>query len=413
MMERKSNFFSHNLEYIDENEISSFIQRIKTKNFSYFEGETEKDILFSESLKIESKIRYPLYNNGSFKEDIDNFLNQSINKPIEMLFKQIENEINKIYICYIIVEDAIYNKIISLINFCDKKDEFSKLQIISRIKETSEILEESYKFINYYLFYNFSILKTIFENIDRELSEQFNVRSLSIIFLLKYFDKPNNELSYILMFKIFDEETLVLNYILNQLKSNIELNSNNSIEYNIIYSLEDNKKLTNRESRILSDETEDDKNETINVMIDLMNDYIAKSYNMIKNINNIDSYRVLYINYFIFIRGNINKDDNDNNLYRSVISSEDFSNDSESSELIAINSLMDEELIIKNFLNEEIINNFIDFFKSKLPLQYKINKFLIYIHYMQFYTISSIILFWYKKNNEIKNICLYMISYCI
>ena len=413
MMERKSNFFSHNLEYIDENGILSFIQRIKTKNFSYFEGETEKDILFSESLKIESKIRYPLYNNGSFKEDIDNFLNQSINKPIEMLFKQIENEINKIYICYIIVEDAIYNKIISLINFCDKKDEFSKLQIISRIKETSEILEESYKFINYYLFYNFSILKTIFENIDRELSEQFNVRSLSIIFLLKYFDKPNNELSYILMFKIFDEETLVLNYILNQLKTNIELNSNNSIEYNIIYSLEDNKKLTNRESRILSDETEDDKNETINVMIDLMNDYIAKSYNMIKNINNIDSYRVLYINYFIFIRGNINKDDNDNNLYRSVISSEDFSNDSESSELIAINSLMDEELIIKNFLNEEIINNFIDFFKSKLPLQYKINKFLIYIHYMQFYTISSIILFWYKKNNEIKNICLYMISYCI
>ena len=413
MMERKSNFFSHNLEYIDENGILSFIQRIKTKNFSYFEGETEKDILFSESLKIESKIRYPLYNNGSFKEDIDNFLNQSINKPIEMLFKQIENEINKIYICYIIVEDAIYNKIISLINFCDKKDEFSKLQIISRIKETSEILEESYKFINYYLFYNFSILKTIFENIDRELSEQFNVRSLSIIFLLKYFDKPNNELSYILMFKIFDEETLVLNYILNQLKSNIELNSNNSIEYNIIYSLEDNKKLTNRESRILSDETEDDKNETINVMIDLMNDYITKSYNMIKNINNIDSYRVLYINYFIFIRGNINKDDNDINLYRSVISSEDFSNDSESSELIAINSLMDEELIIKNFLNEEIINNFIDFFKSKLPLQYKINKFLIYIHYMQFYTISSIILFWYKKNNEIKNICLYMISYCI
>ena len=151
------------------------------------------------------------------------------------------------------------------------------------------------------------------------------------------------------MFKIFDEETLVLNYILNKLKENIELNSNNSIEYNIIYSLEDNKKLTNRESRILSDETEDDKNETINVMIDLMNDYIAKSYNMIKNINNIDSYRVLYINYFIFIRGNINKDDNDNNLYRSVISSEDFSNDSESSELIAINSLMDEELIIRFF----------------------------------------------------------------
>jgi len=59
-----------------------------------------------------------------------------------MLFNQIENEISKIYICYITVEDTIYNKIISLINFCAKKEEFSKLQIISRIKEISEILEE-------------------------------------------------------------------------------------------------------------------------------------------------------------------------------------------------------------------------------------------------------------------------------
>ena len=362
-------------------------------------------------LKNESKLRYPLYNNGSFKEDIDYFLNQSINRPIEMLFNQIENEISKIYICYITVEDSIYNKIISLINFCEKKDEFSKLQIISRIKEISEILEESYKFINNYLFYNLSILKTIFENIDNELTRQFNVTSLSIIFLLKYFDKPNNELSYILMFKIFDEETLVLNYILNKLKSNIELNNNNSIEYNIIYSLEDNKKLTNRESRILSDESEDDKNETINVMIDLMNDYITKSYNIIKSINNIDSYRVLYINYFIFIRGDINKDINDRTLYNSFLSNGNFSNDSELSELIAINSLMDEELIIKNFLSEEIINNFLEFFKSKLPKQYKINKFLIYIHYIQYYIISSIIFFWYKDNNKITNICLYMICY--
>ena len=246
MQEIKTTFFLHNLEYINENEILSIIERIRNNNFTVINEETEKDSLLSESLlinknptinslKIESKIRYPLYNNGSFKEDIDNFLNQSINKPIEILFKKIENEINKIYICYITVEDSIYNKIISLINFCERKEEFSKLQIISRIKEISEILEESYKFINNYLFYNLSILKTILENIDSKLTRLFNIRSLSIIFLLKYFDKPNNELSYMLMFKIFDEETLILNNILNKLKENIKLN-NNSIEYNIIYS---------------------------------------------------------------------------------------------------------------------------------------------------------------------------------
>ena len=421
MSENKATFFLNNLEYIDGNGILSLVERIKNKNISLIEEEPEKllpDSLLpsknptTNSLKIEYKMRYPLYNNGSFKEDIDNFLNQSINKPIEILFNQIENEISKIYLCYITVEDTIYNKITSLINFCEKKEEFSKLQIISRIKEISEILEESYKFITNYLFYNLSILKNILENIDNELTSQFNVRSLSIIFLLKYFDKPNNELGYILMFKIFDEETLVLNYILNKLKENVEIN-NNSIVNNIIYSLDDNKKLTNRESRIFSDETEDDKNETLNAMIDLMNDYIARSYNTIKNINNIDSYRVLYNNYFIFIRGNINIDNNDRSLYNSVVSNETSSNDSELNEYMAINSLMDEELIIKNFLNKEIINNFIDFFKSKLPLNYKIDKFLIYIHYMQYYTIPSIIIFWYKNNNQIKDICLYMISYSI
>ena len=137
------------------------------------------------------------------------------------------------------------------------------------------------------------------------------------------------------MIKIFDEKTLVLNYILNKLKENIKLN-NNSIVNNIIYSLDDNKKLTNKKSRIFRDETEDDKNEILNAMIDLMNDYITRSYNTNKNINNIDSYRVLYNNYFIFIRGNINMDNNDRSLYNSVVSSETSINDSELNEYIAI-----------------------------------------------------------------------------
>ena len=141
-----------------------------------------------------------------------------------------------------------------------------------------------------------------------------------VIFLLKYFDKQNNELSYILILKIFDEETLVLKYILNKLKENIKLN-NNSIVNNIIYSLDDNKKLTNKESRIFRDETEDDKNEILNAVIDLMNDYIIRSYNTIKNINNIDSYRVFY---------------NNRSLYNSVVSSETSINDNELNEYIAI-----------------------------------------------------------------------------
>jgi len=71
-------------------------------------------------------------------------------------------------------------------------------------------------------------------------------------------------------------------------------------------------------------------------VIDLMNDYIIRSYNTIKNINNIDSYRVFYNNYFIFIRGNNNMDNIDSSLFNSVVSSETSINDNELNEYIAI-----------------------------------------------------------------------------
>ena len=421
---KKTNFFEKDLENINKSEILSLITKLK-KNFPRFNDGCQDESIDESlkvhknptlhSLKIQSKIRYPIYDNGSFKEDIDNFLNESINSTVKKLFIKIEAEISKVYKGYITIEDILYEKIVALLNFYENKEEFSKLQIISRIKEISEILEETYNFIKYYLFHNYNILKTIFENMDKNLNKYYNVKSLSLIFLLKYFELPNNELSYMLIFKIFDEETLILNFLLNEFKKQIK--SNDSIESNII-SLEKDNKLMNRESNnIFNDENEDEKNETLNVMLDLMDNYINKAHNLSIKINELYSYRALYYNYYIYLRGNYNIDSKNKLLSNSLITEEESSsiNSSELSELLSINSLMDEEVIIKNFLNKKIIKEFLSSFKKNLRLQYKINKFLIIINCIQYYSILPLIIF--NHNNEqnkyelLKKIYQYLISY--
>ena len=421
---KKTNFFEKDLESINKSEILSLITKLK-KNFPRFNDGCQDESIDESlkahknptlhSLKIQSKIRYPIYDNGSFREDIDNFLNESINSTVRKLFIKIEAEISKVYKGYLTIEDILYEKIVALLNFYENKEEFSKLQIISRIKEISEILEETYNFIKNYLIHNFNILKTIFENMDKNLNKYYNVKSLSLIFLLKYFELPNNELSYMLIFKIFDEETLILYFLLNEFKKQIK--SNDSIESNII-SLEKDNNLMNRESNnIFNDENEDEKNETLNVMLDLMDNYINKAHNISNKINEIYSYRALYYNYYIYLRGNYNIDSKNKLLSNSLITEEESSsiNTSELSELISINSLMDEEVIIKHFLNKKIIKEFLSSFKKNLRLQYKINKILIIINCIQYYSILPLIIF--NHNNDItkyklfNKIYLYLISY--
>ena len=60
-MKIKQAFLLNNLEYIDENEILSLVERIKNKYFSYIEEEPEK--LFPDSLL---PIKNPTINSLSF-----------------------------------------------------------------------------------------------------------------------------------------------------------------------------------------------------------------------------------------------------------------------------------------------------------------------------------------------------------
>ena len=141
---KKTNFFEKDLESINKSEILSLITKLK-KNFPRFNDGCQDESIDESlkahknptlhSLKIQSKIRYPIYDNGSFREDIDNFLNESINSTVRKLFIKIEAEISKVYKGYLTIEDILYEKIVALLNFYENKEEFSKLQIISRIKE--------------------------------------------------------------------------------------------------------------------------------------------------------------------------------------------------------------------------------------------------------------------------------------
>ena len=225
----------------------------------------------------------------------------------------------------------------------------SNLQIVSRIKEIYEILKQSYKFIFHYLFRNFDLLKTIFKLMDDTLARKYYTKSLSLIFLLKFFELPNNELSYMLMFKIFDEETLVLSNILNKLEKQIKSN-NNLIEGSLINLIDNNieRNVNGKDAKFLNELNSEEQNETISAIVDLVGDYKEKSNHICKMINNIFSYRVLYNNYYIFLKGNYYRDIDNIEIFRSINTIGtigDGVTSRNSGELMAINSIMDEEVV--------------------------------------------------------------------
>ena len=148
-----------------------------------------------------------------------------------------------------------------------------------------------------------------------------------------------------------------------------------------------------------------------------MEKYYNISFNIIKKINSIYSYRVLYINYFIYLRINYNLDESKKKLlFNSLNSHEELGsiNSTELSDLISINSLMDEEVIVNRFLNKKIIGKFLNFFKKNLPTKYKIDKFLLLIQSFKNYAFYPIILFVKNQQNiDINKMCIYLICYKI
>ena len=382
--DKKFTIFDETLEDIDVTKITNLIDKI-SKNLPLEGLQEEEEINYEkgiESTTIEetrTEESYPLFVDGSFKLSIRTFLNNPKNKPIKDLFDRIKNEIQKIYRGYIRLENKLYEKINYMMKFADSENN-KPLEIISKLKEIYEILLETKRFILHYYHRNLSCLQKLFIIIDDKLSNMFNVKSISLYYILKIFDLPNNELSYMLMFKIIDEESCILKNLTNRLIDQINGNNSVSVRSSKIDS-------PNTQCLITEDSVAED---AIN---NLAEDYKEKIINVLIYIDSYEIFRAKYPNKFLYTRGNYILD---SNKYLNDAKEEDEDNNNNDDSL-PINSLMDEEVIIKKFIKKEIIEKFLENYKNKLRKSYKRNEKLILIHSIQFYLVAVLMLFGYRN----------------
>ena len=366
--DKKITIFTESLENIEINTLNSLIEKI-SKNLPLDVLKEKEEIKYEQgiesisSIDESTNIYFPLYIDGSFKEAINMFFNK--NQSMQKLYEMVLKEIQKIYRSYIKIENKLYEKINILIKFDDEESK-TKLEIMSKMKEIFEILAEVKKFL-IYLNKNLKNLKQIFENIDIKLSEIYEVKSISLYFLLNIFDLPNNELSYILMFKIVDETSCILNQISKSFFK--EINDDEKTEKALII---------NEESNLIDEENSED---TLNAMINLAKQYKIKINNLLYFIDSYELFRVKYQNKFLYTRGNFNVD---NNNY-------------DNEDCLPINTLMDEEVIIKKFINKKVITEFLKDYKKKLRNSFKRDEKIIIWHSIFFNMISILILFGYSN----------------
>ncbi len=394
----KMSLFGEVLEFVETNQIEQALDKL-SKNIR-LDGLMEEDEIKYEkkvndngssstvSYKINNpkRSRFPNYN-GSFKSDINSFIQGENNKDIKLLYDIVLKEIKKIYHAYTHVENKLYNKINQYIKFSDAKNN-TPMEIISKLKEISETLLDTIKFIELYLFKNFQILQKIFNRIDVKLSNTYGVESVSLFFLLDIFDLPNNELSYMLMFKIIDEESCVLKYLTKKLNGQLK---DAEPQNNIIDNIETTEvKSTDNDACLL-----DDKSKlslvAYNAMLNIRDKYLIK---ITESINDIDSYiyfRAKYYNKYIYIKGNY---EIDTNLFLNNLEDND---DNMNEEFLPINSLMDEEIIIGKFIKKSVINKFLNHFKSQLSIFYKRNEILIMLHTIQYNVVLVLVFYWYDN----------------
>ena len=391
----KISIFGEVLDFIDINKIEHSINKIsknlrldgvieEEQSIGGEENNSNTNYISFHSSQIKNA-RFPCYD-GSFKRDINKFLKSGQNKDVNKLYEKIINEIQKVYLGYTHIENRIYKKINEYIQFSNEKN-ITPMQIVSKLKDISETLLDTIKFIELYLFKNFQILQKLFAKIDTKLSDTFEVESLSLFFLLDIFDLPNNELSYILLFKIIDEESCILKYISEVLDNKIinakpyDNNINNTEKNNEINTLEKDAYLLDSKSSLSL--------AAYNAMKNIKEKYIKTINESIINIDSYSYFRAKYYNRYIYTKGNYEVD---TNLFLNYLNEDNDDNE----EFLPLNSLMDEEVIINKFVKKSIIKKFLKFFKSQLPTSFNRNEKLIMLHSVINNIISVFVIYWYR-----------------
>ena len=174
---KKIIIFGEKLEYINSNEIENLTRKINTMSFNTSTDDSNE----AKSIFLQrGNHNFPIYNN-SFKGSLHSFIRENKNKEVNNLYQLILKEIKKVYYAYTHVEQKMYNKMNYFIRFKEAKNN-TPLQIVSKLKEIKETINETIKFIEVYLTINLNYLKTIFSKTDKNLSREKRF----VIFFIRY-----------------------------------------------------------------------------------------------------------------------------------------------------------------------------------------------------------------------------------
>lgn len=311
---------------------------------------------------------------------------------IKNLASQINSEIKKVFITYTKVERDLYIRINSQIVFKNNYKQFNILQLTTRIKELHGILSDVKSLCDFVALNN-DCLRHIFSYLD-EIGPLIHVSNLSLKLFRNHFEFPNSDLNYILHHKIVDESSLICYYLFKKLKKIYE-------KVDVAKNLKDSMSILKNQSNEPTSDTEKSLSvtrEDITLMAsfeevikkdkhgekiatrqikNLTNSFIRKIEKLIVKIDNNYNIRAKFINLCIFLRYGFK-----NKLAHMQNIGINLEDDNTS---LQINTLIDEELVIKKFFSKNAINEYYKICDYKLSVSNKNNLRIVMIHHTLFY----------------------------
>ena len=260
---------------------------------------------------------------------------------LEKFSNLLYEEINNFYFTYLKVEKNIFKNLSSLLNQSENFSHFNLLQLVTKLKEIQNLSTDTFK-LTYYIKENLNILKKICYILDFQISKHYEKGFLSYQILRNQFELPDTPLSYILKFKIIDESCFIiddlrkklLKHINNCDKINIaKIDNENSLSQNFLSDEDIN--LMNSLEQQLNDERIVKR--TRNKLITNSNKYNSEIINYLDYIFKCSKIRIKYYNLSVFIRYEYSE-----------------SNLQNENDKIFINSLMDEENVIRYFIHKSV-----------------------------------------------------------
>ena len=317
------------------------------------------------------------FNNSLFDDKYGDLLNK--------LSNNLNDEINSVYLTYLKIEKMIFNKINSLLNISQNFQYFNLLQVVTKLKEIHQLSLNLYH-LSSYIEENMKILKKICYKIDSKISKYFEKGFLSYQILKNQFELPNTPISYMLKYKIIDESSFIIDFLRKELLNRIkkcDKTNITKIEGDFSESL-----LSEEDINLMSDieRTLNDEKVAKRTRDKLMTNAYEYNNKIIQNLDDIiyhSKIRLKYYNISIYIRydySELNAQKEDDKIF--------------------INSLMDEENVIKFFINKSVYKEYIEKKIEKLTWKNHKNINLIFAKQFVFLMVFCFSLLYDEEDEE-------------